>query len=134
GAVPFVPSPGGVAENGVAEMLAIDDHRFLVLERTVVQTAPANALKFAARVYEIDIEGATDVGALSSLQGATYVPVKKRLVFDLAQAGVERLDNIEGIAWGPRLANGNRTLLLVSDDNFLEVEITQFLAFEVLPK
>ncbi|MGH8809027.1 MAG: esterase-like activity of phytase family protein, partial [Noviherbaspirillum sp.] len=49
GAVPFVPSPGGVAENGVAEMLAIDDHRFLVLERTVVQTAPANALKFAAR-------------------------------------------------------------------------------------
>jgi hypothetical protein len=42
-------------------------------------------------------------------------------------------DNIEGISWGPRLANGNRTLVLVADNNFADNQVTQFLAFEVRP-
>lgn len=134
-AVPFAPSPGGVAENGVSEMLAVNDHQFLLLERAVVQTSAAGAFKFSLRIVEIDIDGATDISAIPSLQGATYTPVKKRLVLDLAKSNVvDRLDNIEGIAWGPRLANGNRSLVLMSDDNFLDMEVTQFLAIEVLPK
>jgi hypothetical protein len=44
-----------------------------------------------------------------------------------------KLDNIEGISWGPRLANGNRTLVLVADNNFADNQVTQFLAFEVRP-
>jgi hypothetical protein len=28
------------------------------------------------------------------------------------------IDNIEGITFGPKLANGNQSLLLISDDNF----------------
>ncbi|NGY80198.1 esterase-like activity of phytase family protein (plasmid) [Bacillus megaterium] len=48
--------------------------------------------------------------------------------------GLSVLDNIEGISWGPKLPNGHDSLVLVSDDNFNRNQVTQFLAFEVLPK
>ena len=41
------------------------------------------------------------------------------------------LDNIEAISFGPTLPNGNRTLVLLSDNNFQNSQQTQFLAFEV---
>ena len=44
-----------------------------------------------------------------------------------------RVDNIEGMSWGPMLADGKRSLVLVSDNNFNPAQVTQFLAFEVLP-
>ena len=43
-----------------------------------------------------------------------------------------RLDNTEGMCWGPTVPNGNRTLLFVSDDDFNPLQITQFLAFQFL--
>ena len=45
------------------------------------------------------------------------MPVVKRLVADLGGLGVTP-DNVEGMALGPALADGRRTLLLVADDNF----------------
>jgi hypothetical protein len=36
------------------------------------------------------------------------------------------------MSFGPRLPNGNRTLIIASDDNFNQRQINQFLAFEVL--
>jgi len=44
---------------------------------------------------------------------------------------LKKLDNTEGMTFGPRLPNGNRTLVFVSDDNFRASQITQFLAFEL---
>jgi hypothetical protein len=41
------------------------------------------------------------------------------------------LDNVEGISWGPLLANGRRSLVLISDDNFGKNQVTQLLLFEV---
>ena len=82
----------------------------------------------------MDISGATDTRSIQSLRNGNYVPASKRLVLDLNQLNLPRLDNIEGIAWGPKLANGNDSLVLVSDDNFNPAQVTQFLAFEVLPK
>jgi len=43
------------------------------------------------------------------------------------------LDNIEGISMGPVLANGNRSIVLVSDNNFADSQFTQFIAMEVVP-
>ncbi len=43
------------------------------------------------------------------------------------------IDNIEGATFGPRLANGHRTLLLVADNNFETFQKTQFFLFEVIP-
>jgi hypothetical protein len=70
---------------------------------------------------------------IASLAAADVTPVAKQLVLDLNAAGFAPVDNIEGITWGPALASGNRTLLLVSDNNFNETQITQFVALEVLP-
>src|SRR3546814_13844399 len=61
-----------------------------------------------------------------------FQSVTKRLVLDLTTLNLPKLDNIEGMAWGPPLANGNRSLVLVSDDNFNASQVTQLLAFEVL--
>ncbi len=41
--------------------------------------------------------------------------------------------NVEGVTFGPTLANGRRSLVLVTDNNFNAKEKTQFLLFEVLP-
>ena len=71
---------------------------------------------------------------MPALANANYIPVTKRLVIDLAKtAEVGRVDNIEGMSWGPMLADGKRSLVLVSDNNFNPAQITQFLAFEVMP-
>ena len=39
------------------------------------------------------------------------------------------LVNVEGMTFGPDLPDGRRTLVLVSDDNFSETQVTQFLVF-----
>jgi len=135
-AVPGATPASGAAENGVSELLAIDSRRLLVLERAVVQAAPGQPPQCQARIYEIDTDGATDVGRLASLAGASHTPLTKRLVLDLNTLGI-KIDCIEGMAWGPRLANGHHSIVLVSDDNFDVFgagQVTQLLAFEVVPK
>ena len=131
-AIPAAPAPGKVAENGVSEILAAGAHTLLVLERAAVQGADGTYRNYI-RVYEMDVRGATDVAPLATLRGAAVTPVRKRLVLDLNTLGLPALDNIEGFAWGPRLANGHDSLVFVSDDNFNSAEVTQLLLFEVLP-
>ena len=50
---------------------------------------------------------------------------------DLNAEGVTPIDNVEGITWGPVLDNGNRTLVLASDNNFNDTQVTEFTALEV---
>ena len=57
---------------------------------------------------------------------------RKKLLADFAQLGLSRLDNTEGMCWGPRRANGARALVFVSDDNFNPLQVTQFVACEFL--
>ena len=131
---PIQAVPAGKnADNGVSAFLALDDHRGLTLERSGVEGADG-VWKMYIRIYEIDTTGATDISAVPALAGASYRPVAKRLVIDLAKTpDLGHIDNIEGISWGPTLADGKRSLVLVSDNNFNDAQITQFLAFEVLP-
>jgi hypothetical protein len=124
--------PGLIAELGVSEILALSNTRLLVLERSYVL-----GHGLGVRLFEADIAGATDISNIASLRaaGATVVPMKKRLIFDFASLKLPHLDNIEGMTWGPTLANGKRTLVFVSDDNFSPMQTTQFLAFELtLPR
>jgi hypothetical protein len=124
---------GKNGDNGVSEILALDDRRALVLERSGVEGADG-IWKTYIRIYAIDTTGASDIAAVPSLANANYIPVTKHLVIDLAKtAEVGRVDNIEGMSWGPTLADGKRSLVLVSDNNFNPAQITQFLAFEVTP-
>ena len=125
------PGPGREADNGVSEILAVNDHQLLVVERAGVENA-AGVYANHVRIYVMETDGATDIQAIPALAGASYVPARKRLLLDLEKLGLARVDNIEGMAWGPRLANGSRSLVLVSDDNFNAQQVTQILAFEVL--
>ncbi|MDB5959396.1 MAG: phytase [Massilia sp.] len=130
-ALPAMPAPGKYADNGVSEILALGDTRLLALERSAVQDA-AGAYHVYVRLYEIDSAGATDVQQLPTLRGAEFRPVSKRLVLDLNSLQLPKIDNLEGMALGPRLSNGNLSLVLVSDDNFSKSQVTQLLLFEVL--
>jgi len=133
-AIPLRPLlPGTYADNGVSEVLMIDAHRMLVLERAYA-AGTGNSL----RLYEIDTRGGSDVLGLEALAPGNHRPVAKTLVADFARLGagngLSRLDNSEGMCWGPPLPGGGRTLMIVSDDNFNPLQITQFAAFEFLDR
>lgn len=125
--VPHAPIvPRGFTEHGVSEILALSDTRILVLERSYVL-----GRGFTVRLFEADAAGATDIRNVAALAGQAIVPMKKRLVLDFAALGLPHLDNLEGMSWGPTLANGKRTLVFVSDDNFNFLQVTQLIALEV---
>jgi hypothetical protein len=121
--------PTAFATMGVTEILAIDDTRFLIIERGGIETT--DAFNNYIKVYEIAISGATDISTMPALENAEFTPVSKRLVLDLNETDVTPIDNTEGISWGPALENGNRTLVLVSDNNFGDTQVNQFVVFEV---
>lgn len=129
----LAPAAGREGDNGLSEMLALPDGRLLTLERSGAEVS-AGRWAFAARLYEVDFGAATDVKERATLMstGEKYQPATKRLVFDFAKAGQTHVDNLEGVAWGRRLPNGHATLVVVSDDNFLPNQETQFWVFEVL--
>ncbi|MDM0055688.1 esterase-like activity of phytase family protein [Variovorax fucosicus] len=115
---------GTYADNGVSEILMLDAHRMLVLERAYA-TGVGNSL----RLYEIDTRDATDTLALDALTPGNHRAATRTLVADFATLGLSRLDNTEGMCWGPPLPDGQRVLVVVSDDNFNPLQVTQFAAF-----
>jgi hypothetical protein len=125
-AIPLRPLiPGTHADNGISEVLMIDTDRMLVLERAYA-TGVGNSL----RLYEINTRAATDVLNIGSLAAGNHRPAEKTLIADFAWLGLSRLDNTEGMCWGPAMPNGKRVLVVVSDDNFNPLQTTQFAAFE----
>jgi hypothetical protein len=126
---PTSGTPNG-GNNGVAELLSLDDRRLLVLERAYVPLAEGQGPN-TIRIFEVDVP---------EVPGAAAVPatLEKQLVLDLAaiverlEPGAQSLDNIEGMTIGPDLPSGAPSLLLVSDDNFRAEQRTVFLAFRVV--
>jgi hypothetical protein len=125
---------------GLVELLAVSDDQLLALERTYLAERPnANDRGRALnriRLFRVSLAGATDVSHIDSLGGATYTPVQKTLLLDLSAVNglsqeLATLENFEGLAAGPVLADGSRSLLLVSDDNFHATQRTSFLLFRV---
>lgn len=129
---------GPGSDNGVSEILALDDNRLLVIERSGINEGfPLWTLHI--RIYEASVADADDIAGKDSLAGETYRPLGKRLILnldtlpELGSAALPRIDNIEGVSFGPKLANGHRSLVLISDNNFNPLQVTQILAFEVMP-
>ena len=132
-AIPKAPSPPSAnADNGVVEVLMLDAHRMLVLERAYM-AGLGDKDRNSMRLYAIDTRQATDTLRIAALKPGNHISAAKTWVADFASfPALTRLDNTEGMCWGPVLPNGNRKLLFVSDDNFNPRQITQFLAFEFL--
>jgi len=110
----------------VPDVLALDERILLVLERQLVNSWPPRSRRI--RIFQVDFEqpGATDVAPLDSLRGRKIRPLKKTLLFDSDRAAIANLDNIEAMCLGPALGR-DRSLVLVSDDNFNKTQRTQFL-------
>jgi len=130
-AIPLAPLvPGTYADNGVSEILMQSDHLMLVLERSY-SLGVGNSL----RLYQINVNDASDTLRQGVLTPGSFRPVPKTLIADFKHMGLSKRDNTEGLAWGPALPGHNaqdsrRTLVGVSDDNFNPAQITQLVAFE----
>jgi hypothetical protein len=81
------------------------------------------------QLFHVDTTGATDVSSLDSLAGEGWTPVRKTLLYDFGASF--RPDNLEGMTFGPELPDGDRTLVVVSDDNFLALQSTQIVALRL---
>jgi hypothetical protein len=116
---------------GISEILAVDNQRFLILERDSLSGDQAKV----KRIYLATLGDATDVSnqdLLSSDALKQIEVVKKELLIDLmdtrfGMSGSMTPEKPEGLAWGPRLPDGRR-LLMVSFDNDFEPQIDTILA------
>jgi len=117
-----------IGSNGLTELMTLEPEGFLLaLERTYTLS------RFGAKLYQVAMGDATDISQIPRLTDnrKPIKPLRKRLLLDLQELGIA-LYNLEGMALGPRLADGSQTLILVSDDNFKENRATQFLLFLLL--
>lgn len=111
---------------GLTELAALDaGGHFLALERAFGLGG------FGAKLIQIATGGATDISGVKRLQGdiTGIEPIRKQELLDLKTLDL-RLENLEGMTLGPRLADGSQSLILVSDNNFGD-RPTQFLLFRL---
>jgi hypothetical protein len=127
---------------GVSEILAINDHEFLVIERdnrSNLQTPPQAPTR--KTIYKINLTGATDVSGIESLPAgalpAGVIPVSKTLFIDLLDSDFNLAgtiaEKIEALAWGPNLPDGRHVLYVVSDNDLNPNLATQLYAFAIDP-
>ncbi len=112
--------------SGLVEMLALDNNHLIVMERSF-----SIGVGFAVKLYEVTLDGATDVTSIDSVANLSGITtVSKRLILDLGTLGLT-LDNLEALALGPTLPSGGQLLIIASDNNFSSAQVQQFLAFDL---
>ena len=118
--------PEGAIAYGLTELITLDkEGYFLSLERSYSSSG------WGAKIFEVVIGNATDTFRIASLSRlGQVVPLKKKLLLDLSELGID-LDNLEGMSLGPHLSDGSQSLVLVSDDNFKDNQVTQLLLFRL---
>ncbi len=125
GPVPDEPRPAtAFRTNGISEVLALNDHRLLVVERSF-----SVGIGNRVRIYLVDLEGAENILGYESLGDRSPQSLTKVLLADLDGFGIVP-ENIEGMALGPNLPDGRRMLVMVADNNFQPlVQANQILVF-----
>ncbi len=130
------PAKGDINLNGVTAILEYKENHFFVVERTYQNGY--GAYGNIVRIFEATVEKeSTNVIEIDALKKTKFIPLKKRLLlnfYDIKDKLTEEIvDNIEGITFGPKLPNGNQSLLLVTDDNFqiYGKQLNQFILLEI---
>lgn len=122
--------------HGINEMLAVNDHQFLVIERDSLR---GEASKFK-HIMLVDASDATDISGIAALPRKRVPegvkPVAKRLFLDLLDAkfglaGPAFPEKIEGLTFGPDLPDGRHTLIVTSDNDFRKDEPNWFWVFAI---
>ena len=128
---------GGVS-SGVSDLIALDEERLLVLERSYVRYKEGSNRDnlSVARIFLVNHgmdrqHEITDKAYLTEDDMRDKELVSKELIFnslDYKDQEIFKTLNIEGLTFGP-LVNGNRTLVLVNDNNASTTEPTRLLFF-----
>ncbi|HEX2747216.1 MAG TPA: esterase-like activity of phytase family protein [Verrucomicrobiales bacterium] len=90
---------------GVPALCILPDGNLLVLERVFA------GFSMEVHISLADFSGATDTSKIAALTGVAYTPAKKVPLFKKNTS----LTNYEGMALGPSLKDGSRSLVLVAD-------------------
>lgn len=123
-------TPEAFRVNGISEILYAGDDKLLVMERSFSSGRMACTIK----IFLADLSKADDVTKVKSLKEHLPLnhPVGKKLLLNMDDLGIYT-DNVEGITFGPDLSNGHKSLILISDNNFLEKEKMQVFLLEIIP-
>lgn len=125
--VAYAPiTPSAFKINGISDILWIADNQFLVIERSF----STGRLSCTIKVFQADISSAENINEVDSLKNKTVTKISKKLLLNMDNLG-RYIDNIEGITFGPTLSNGKRSLIFIADNNFVPIEQTQVLLFEI---
>ena len=90
---------------GVSDLALLPNGELLVLERVV------GTFGLSVKIFRVELRGASDISKVPALESAEYRVATKTLIFSRATLA----DNYEGIALGPQLADGWRSLVLIAD-------------------
>ncbi|MFY7865223.1 esterase-like activity of phytase family protein [Roseateles sp.] len=109
---------------GISALVAINDHEFYVLERN--NRGVGVGAEFATadkEVYRIDLNGASDVSEINLSTGSYAKVSKSAQIMDLdantlAALGGKSPEKWEGLAIGPKLANGKYLILAGTDNDY----------------
>ncbi|WP_339907343.1 esterase-like activity of phytase family protein [Symmachiella dynata] len=121
-------------DHGLNEILALNDHQFLVIER---DGETGDEAKFK-RIMQIDLTATTAIDGSKALPKnglpSNITPAAKTVFIDLLDpqfglAGSSMPKKIEGLSHGPRLADGRQTLVIASDNDFQADVPTLFWVF-----
>jgi hypothetical protein len=98
---------------GLRDLVSIDNAgHFLALEQSHSKTTGDRTV-----LYQLATGVATDISGMRTLPPTLkgIVPILKKPLLDLADLNLP-LHNLQGLTLGPRLADGSRSLLLISDN------------------
>ncbi|CAD5978179.1 esterase-like activity of phytase family protein [Planktothrix agardhii] len=114
---------------GLVDLLAIDQEHLISLERSF-----SLGLGYTIKLFLVNLEQADNIQELESIKLANseIVPAEKTLLLNLNSLNI-LIDNIEGLTWGSPLPEGGRSLILISDNNFMSLQTTQIIALRINP-
>jgi hypothetical protein len=128
------PAGAEVVDQGVSELTLLPGGVLVSMERAFVRERETGWSANVIRLFRVSVDEADDVSAAASLRDLPAVrPVRKELLADLStftpklDRRLKTLDNFEAAAEGPVTADGRPTLLLMTDDNFNERQVTAVL-------
>lgn len=123
---------------GLVDLLPLGPERLLALERAFLQDDGRGRRSFnRVFLYDVSVAGADDVSGDDALSTRVVKEVAKALVVDFdmlkprLSGRLQRLENFEALCEGPRFADGGRSVLVLSDDNFNAHQTTSVLLFRL---
>ncbi len=126
--VAYAPNPkGSFMVNGISEIMWVSKDHFIAIERSY----STGRLSCTIKLYLVDVSKADNIQDISSLTEHPPVHAAVKTLLVNMDTYNRYIDNIEGITYGSILPNGHRSIIVVSDNNFLPFQRTQLFVFEI---